>query len=290
MFKKDKYWPAMDPINFEILVKLLSKNHKIIPLNKLSDNLKEKNKLFIITFDDGYKDFFYNVLPIVTKFNLIVNLNICPNLVSTKNLPWTQKINVMLSKKNNYLVQLLNEYNIPIKKTLKNEELFIYICSKVHNLSNYHYNQFIKKLNKIYIYNIDEILDWNEIKKFISQNVIIGCHSHNHLNLNKLGDNQLDKEIIFSKKDIKKNLNIDTEIFSIPNGMIDKKALKIIENNYKYILFSDLNRNPLNITKDNYYINRVNISLNNPYEEYFRSIGFHDLIKRKLNIFFQIKR
>ena len=30
---------------------------------------KKENKTIIITFDDGYKDIFYNALPILKKYN-----------------------------------------------------------------------------------------------------------------------------------------------------------------------------------------------------------------------------
>ena len=76
-------------------------------------------------------------------------------------------------------------------------------------------------------------------------------------------------------------------IFSIPNGMINNMALNIILKHYEFILFSDEDRKLFYQNKNVYELNRINISLNDPYEEFFRAIGFHQFIKKTLKFFFK---
>ena len=114
---------------------------------------------------------------------------------------------------------------------------------------------------------------------------MIGNHSFNHLNLNKLNEKSLDSEIFDSKLEIEKRLNLKVNIFSIPNGMINIQALNKLKNYIKYTFF-DYDRSLLTINNDIILLNRINISLNNPYEEFFRAIGFPSYIK-KVFLFFQ---
>ena len=105
---------------------------------------------------------------------------------------------------------------------------------------------------------------------------------------NKLNSQELNNEIIESKIQLEKELQTKINIFSIPNGMINNKAQNIILDHYKFILFSDDDRKLFNKNKNTYELNRINISINNPYEEFFRAIGFHQSVKKTLRFFFKL--
>ena len=46
------------------------KNYNSISFDKIND-ITSENKYFIITFDDGYENVFYNALPILKKYNFV---------------------------------------------------------------------------------------------------------------------------------------------------------------------------------------------------------------------------
>ena len=77
------------------------------------ENLDYKNdkKKFIITFDDGYENVFYNALPILKKYNYNAVCFIVTNYIG--------KYNVWDEGKNNFLKQSLMNIN-QIKEWLKN--------------------------------------------------------------------------------------------------------------------------------------------------------------------------
>ena len=41
----------------------------------------------LLSFDDGYRDFYFNAYPILKKYNLPAHHNICPGLIDGKSLP-----------------------------------------------------------------------------------------------------------------------------------------------------------------------------------------------------------
>ena len=57
-----------------------------------------------------------------------------------------------------------------------------------------------------------------------------GSHSLSHVNLSKIDDIQLEKELIGSKKEIEKIINKECEAFAYPYGKFDEKIVKAVEN------------------------------------------------------------
>lgn len=71
---------------FERQINYLIANYKIVDLKHMIDLLNNKKSTcastsFCITFDDGYSDFYYNVFPLLLKYNIPCVLYICPSFV-----------------------------------------------------------------------------------------------------------------------------------------------------------------------------------------------------------------
>ena len=88
---------------FENQLKYLKKKgYKNIDFNEIE---KKENKTIIITFDDGYKDIFYNALPILKKYNFKATCFLVTNFIGEFN-NWDKK-KIDYKKK-----ELMNEKDI----------------------------------------------------------------------------------------------------------------------------------------------------------------------------------
>jgi len=88
---------------FENQLKYLKeKGFKSINFNEID---KKENKTIIITFDDGYKDIFYNALPILKQYNFKATCFLVTNFIGDYNIWDKKKINY--KKK-----ELMNETDI----------------------------------------------------------------------------------------------------------------------------------------------------------------------------------
>ena len=112
-------------------------------------------------------------------------------------------------------------------KSTEEQEEFIY-----KNIYNGKSSSSLSKIDKI-------ALSWSQIYELLDMGHTIGSHTINHYRLSEIDDiNILKEEIISSGDYLEKKLNIKINHFAYPFGeinSINKKALDIAKNRYKYI-------------------------------------------------------
>jgi len=283
-YENNILWPSMKPNSFEKLIKLLKKNTKIISINDVFSNTINKTNLpiVIISFDDGYKDFIEFAMPILLKYNVPAHINICPGLIEKKTISWTQLLNYLLLNNNKDLIILLKKLNIKYNNKI-NEYEFNKICNQINSLSSDNFNNFINKIYKINNTSSDLLMNWEDISKCYKNNFIIGNHSMSHFNLDKIiNKEKLFYEIVESKSIIENKIGVKINIFAFPNGFYNNDVLEIVKQNYKYILLCQDMTTSISNHKNYYILPRINISKNDYKEEFFRSLGFHQFVKKIL--------
>lgn len=77
-------------------------------------------------------------------------------------------------------------------------------------------------------------LNWNNINELSKDPLItFGAHSVNHINLLALSDNDVEKEIIFSKEKIISRIKKPVDFFAYPSGGYNEKIKEIIKIHFK---------------------------------------------------------
>ncbi len=283
----DQLWPAMHLNNFEKLIAQLAKTCQIISFSELEVLKNYPTKpLIILSFDDGYEDFYFDVMPLLVKYGLKSNHNICPGLIDTKMLPWTQILSLYLSYGNSSNSVFEDTFKAYIKNPLK-EKHFLKICRILLTYTEQDREALILPLAEhIPAHKMYKLMNWEQIKYIIKQGVEIGSHGYMHRNLMQLNDNlSLQKEIIESKTKIAQETGYDPQIFAFANAQgnaLSKAAVR--QAGYKYALTGmdkTLTWEALK-GKTGIEVSRINISRNDWYEEYLRALGFHSKIKSLL--------
>ena len=218
----------IDQNSFDWQMHLLS--GYLIPVG-LSDALQKLKKdqlsggSIVITFDDGYKDNYTHVLPILQKRNIkatffittgFLNGGIMWNDIIVESIKFTQKNKIDLHKIG------LKEYSLASKEDKINaiEDIIHYIKYK----PLYERNNFTKEIQ--YICGINPINDLmmtdNELIKLFQSDMEIGAHTVNHPILLSEEDSIVKKEIIESKSYLENLLQIPITLFAYPNGKLGK--------------------------------------------------------------------
>jgi len=286
----DLLWPSMPIKSFEKLIKKLNESVEIISFTELSVLQKYSEKpIILLSFDDGYLDFYENVMPIFKRLNIKANHNICPGLIDSATPPWTQILSLYLSYK--------SSENDEFSKKMKlngddifNEKMFLDLCTALLHYHEQERNDLIMPLLKhIPKERVYHLMNWEQIKFCTENNIEIGSHGYFHRNLLQICDeNILKNEIDDSSKKIEDKILKKPMIFAFANAMGNELSRQfVINSNYQFsLILMDKLFSWRPISKHEHIeLPRINISRSDWREEYLRALGFHILLKRYSNFF-----
>ena len=249
---------------------LLKKYFDIISIDELFNLPEGKiDGKVSITFDDGYKNIFNEILNELSKYSIPVTVFLIGN--SLKNKPyWRDKIIFLLNNKK-YLNEFIAFFNNENTIKLNNHNFFMetknnHINSKILDETLDKFltgNKLYENININLISNADQLIK----NKFITY----GNHTLNHYVMSSLNYEEQKSEIL-DNKNFLSSLNINTtNIFALPFGT-----------------YNDLNMDTIKILKDT-NINKVllcNNKINNKNDSFnYDSIKFLDRLAPSNNIF-----
>ena len=194
---------------FRGLCRYLVTNCQVVPiLGAEAGNVEAKLKV-ALTFDDGWRDNYTTALPILQEYRLPSTIFICPGLAG-KTLPfWPERMVGMLRAQ-------------PEAKT--GREIEIEIESWKHRAHDER-EQFLEQLAKTAIKGPqespeqpDSLMNWQETAEMAAQGVHFGSHTYRHEILTTIPVQAASRELIQSKAEIEKALEITCDTLAYPNG------------------------------------------------------------------------
>lgn len=280
----DKLWPSMPVKSFKKLILKLKKTVEIISFSDLTTLKSYPSKpIIILSFDDGYNDFFEVVMPLFLAHKIKANHNICPGLIDMEVPPWTQILSLYLINKNNENENLNQKFQINSNEIFT-EKKFIDLCKKILELNDEERHEIILPLlNYIPKDKIFKLMTWEQIRFCAENNIEIGSHGYLHRNLLQVIDPQiLHNEIFDSNTIIESKIGMKPKIFAFANAMGNEQSKEYVKKSgYQFILvlmdklvkWKPISKNEI------FELARINISRPDWREEYLRALGFHARLK-----------
>lgn len=278
----DPFFPSIKPKIFKELINYIQSNCSVITLDDLA--LKTSKPKVVITFDDGYKDFIENALPILASSNTPAIHGIVYNCAEYGHQIWTQDFcnvfNALLKKRHQkykYKGSLgtytfYNTEDDLLKLSAKLFPLFLRLSM------NSRYDE-INIMNRQFQIDIENeaMMNWGDIIECSKNNIEIASHTMSHEALPFLKDDQLLKsEVVECKINIEKRINKELRTIAFPNGLYDDNVVNITrQGGYKYLL--GLNDNFASVNEK--VIERMAIYHESLLENKFRVEGLHNMVK-----------
>ena len=219
-----EYGLTVSTSNFERQIKAIKTRYEICSIDKFIENLKRKKNKFMvsITFDDGYKDNLYHALPILEKYEVPASIYITTRFLNKDVDMWWYELGNIIQKKTELSFDHDNKKFYFLLKN-KNQKMVAY-----QNLKKIFLGLKIDKQNKLMekITNSKKrenyshiCLNSDEIKTLERHPLItIGSHSHNHLNLKILNEDEIKYEISKSLEILQSLVNYKIKHFCYPFG------------------------------------------------------------------------
>ncbi|HEY5371575.1 MAG TPA: polysaccharide deacetylase family protein [Hanamia sp.] len=283
-------FPPLKIKDFELLLKYIDKHYRVVTIETLSSVNGSKPSL-ILSFDDGFLDFFENALPLLKKYGMPCNLNVVANCLDNNFQIWTQRQNNLLQeifiRKHNCVLDLgskqINIDNFHSQNIIeKNLELFRFLFSKDENFVD----QFLNEAESKMPFKIPTtpMMSWDNLKDALGKyDIELGSHSASHITLSTIRDKEkLKAEINNSKILIEKHTGRNVNIFAFPNGNYDEEVIEeCMLAGYRHVLTVDeqlIKKENLNEFK----LPRLLIAYTNYYENLLKIENFQNTIKRIL--------
>ncbi|MGV0955793.1 polysaccharide deacetylase family protein [Empedobacter falsenii] len=216
----DQLYPLKSVDQFQRELDFFQKNYINISMIELIDLYKKNGSIpqenyFHLSFDDGLKESYSIIAPILKERNLDATFFINPNFIDNQEIFYRYKVAFILE----------NIIDDNLKKELLNYS--IHDLKKIDELIN---EQEIK-LNEAEIY-----LNEAEIKALIHQGFTIGAHSMNHPYYRDISFEQQLLETNESLDFIQQKFNLDYRVFSFPftdNG-VSKNFFNTIKSDFTF--------------------------------------------------------
>jgi len=289
---RDYFWNPITPETFKKLLQYVVKHYSVISFADISQ-LKKNHSLskpcLILSFDDGYYDFYEHALPLLIKYNLPSNHNIVNDCATYNQTIWTQRLNTIFNycKDQNICISFFVQGKTISFESFNGNWIKFYLV--MYNLllkipKTERLDILAKKEQEYSINAVWKMMNWEQIIECSKSGVEIGCHTRTHDVLSTINDvDILHKEIIQSAIEIEEKINKKVKILALPNGKGNEKIEEIIANSeIRYVLYTGdkINsfpyKNPGNINS----IYRINIVEESFAEMILRIELFHTKIRK----------
>lgn len=243
----------VDPKVFDMQVKYLKNNFTIGTLEeackwKNSEKKVDNKKPYcIVTFDDGWKDFYEHAYPILKSNNVSATVFLPTDFIGTSKNFWTEslaKILVAIKRNNidtNVAGNITNEIAKHIASMDGSIDARIDEAEKLlKTLPNVEINHILSVLAEAFdvdtSLSCDSFLSWEDIKEMHASGVVsFGSHTKTHQILTAVSEEVIREELLQSRNALieKKVVSSSFIPFSYPNGnFTDRIAGMVKESGY----------------------------------------------------------
>lgn len=231
-------------INKEIFcsqIKCLNENFEVISLNdavlKIKNNSVDKNYC-VITFDDGYRDNFEIVAPILIDHNLPITIFVTYDAIERGQFGWKAFDEAILKSNEKYLdLSCFGIDKFDLKNSL-NRELTVVklhsILKKIPDSLKKKIVEYVLSRNISCCCSERFMMNWDEICKLSSNQLFtIGAHTITHPILSRVADRQVTREIAECKTLLEDKIKKPVHYFAYPNGGFedyDENVVSVVKN------------------------------------------------------------
>lgn len=204
------------PKNFSRQIKYLKKKYNVLELDNaiellISGSLPPYS--LVITFDDGYKNFYDYAYPILKQNQIPATVFLPTDFVDKKIPLWVDRLEYAIGARKD-----------PIQAHIKMDSN---LRQKLKSLPENEKNEKLKKIEDMNIEKLNNFsseksvyapLEWNQILEMQNNKINFGAHTKSHPILTKISAEEAKKEISESALILKEKTGKISEIFSYPNG------------------------------------------------------------------------
>lgn len=228
----------VQPKTFENHIRFLQKSFSLVPISEIASIIEEKScnshakPICVITFDDGWHDFYINAYPIMKAHKVPATVFLPTDFIGTNDWLWTDRVGYLFSKRGNSTgLQKCNRASVnaivnQLEKLKGSQESRLEEAIKI--LKGYRddeINEILLELSERWdLYQKPSgraFINWEEVREMAQSGLVtFGSHTVAHKILTTLADQEIRDELIESRKRLITEQVVDPSFipFCYPNG------------------------------------------------------------------------
>lgn len=200
----------------------------ITTLDEIVQTLNERGEFtqpaIAITIDDGTKDNYELLFPVLKENNIPVTIFLTAGLIGTDKQIWVDRLANAIShtpKENIPPNNLWKNKDFPLNSLIEKRNAFNAITKTLKELDREARDQLLTEIeNELQVEPQKEpaMLNWQQVREMRENNISFGAHTCTHPILSKMPLENAQKEIEGSKIILEEKLGIKIKHFAYPNG------------------------------------------------------------------------
>ncbi len=233
----------VEPETFEKHISYLSENFEICSFKRISDfdtqdGRKTGKPICVLTFDDGWHDFYRYAFPIIKKYKVPATVFLPTGLIGTGETFWTEELSALFKRKGDLGGSLHKSENSHVEEieVLKGS-MESRLEGAINLLKPLREEMIAETLEELKVrWSIESsekersFLNWDEvIEMYESGLVTFGSHTVSHRILTTLNPGEIRRELEESRNQLIEKGVVDSSAipFSYPNGNYDAHIIEL---------------------------------------------------------------
>ena len=220
-------------------LRYLARHFKVVSLESLLSRITNGSlplaHEIVLTFDDGLRNNLTVVFPILRELQLPATMFVCPALVESGAWLWNHEMRCRLQT---LAVPELAELRIKLlspgttvdaiiewMKTLPQQQRRIAEATIQHATMAFQPTTTQREAF--------DVMDWDDLRSLDRNLITVGSHTLSHPILTKLSVQEIESEILDSRRCLEQRLGRNIDFFCYPNGAYDRRAYQLVQKTYR---------------------------------------------------------
>ena len=217
----------------------LARHFKVVSLETMLDRLTNGSfplaHEIVLTFDDGLRNNLTVVYPILRQLQVSATMFVCPGLVESGAWLWNHE---MRCRMQTLAVPDLAELRMKLLAPGTSVDAIVEWMKTLRLQQRLVAEETIRQATAGFQptaiqHGAFDIMDWDDLRSLDCNLITVGSHTLSHPILTTLSAEEIESEILESRRCLEQRLEREVNFFCYPNGAYDKRAYQLVQKTYR---------------------------------------------------------
>ena len=225
--------------SFRAQMLYLARHFRVVSLDRmvrgLADGVVPGRHEIVLTFDDGLRNNLVVVYPVLQELEIPATFFVCPGLLGSGQWLWNHEVRCRLQALTDSQFAVLSAR---LGLLCGSPEAVVGWMKTIPTAQRLHAEHMLREATPEFIpangqKEAYDIMDWEQLRALDTELITVGSHTLTHPILTVLEEDQLEFELIESRRRLEQELQRPVQYFCYPNGSHDRRVRHAVARHYR---------------------------------------------------------